>query len=85
MYFRMQCTNSNEADLEMRHIFKGNIPYSLKRKAFEVYVLPVLTYGAETLTQISDNSGEISTNTNSNDEDYEKAPAKECGMEIGRG
>ncbi|CAG9839982.1 unnamed protein product [Diabrotica balteata] len=35
---------------KMRDIFKTNIPIHLKRKAFNQCVLPVLTYGAETLT-----------------------------------
>lgn len=35
---------------KLRHIFKSNIPICLKRKVFDQCVLPVLTYGAETLT-----------------------------------
>lgn len=34
----------------LRHIFKTDIPICLKRKVFNQCVLPVLTYGAETLT-----------------------------------
>ena len=34
----------------MRGVFKGDIPISLKRKVFDQCVLPVLIYGAETLT-----------------------------------
>ena len=34
----------------LRDILKSDIPISLKRKAFNQCVLPVLTYGAETLT-----------------------------------
>ena len=34
----------------LRGVFKGDIPISLKRKVFDQCVLPVLTYGAETLT-----------------------------------
>lgn len=35
---------------KMRDIFRANIPIHLKRKAFNQCILPVLTYGAETLT-----------------------------------
>ena len=35
---------------KLRHIFKNKINNSLKRKVFDACVLPVLTYGAETLT-----------------------------------
>lgn len=34
----------------LRHILKSNLPICLKRKVFNQCVLPVLTYGAETLT-----------------------------------
>lgn len=33
-----------------RHILKSDLPICLKRKLFNQRVLPVLTYGAETLT-----------------------------------
>jgi hypothetical protein len=33
---------------KMRDIFKGSIPLSLKRKAFDQCILPVLSYGCET-------------------------------------
>jgi hypothetical protein len=33
---------------KMRDIFKGNIPFSLKRKAFDQSILPVLSYSCET-------------------------------------
>lgn len=35
---------------KLRDVFKSDIPTKLKRKAFNMCVLPVLTYGAETLT-----------------------------------
>lgn len=35
---------------KLRNVFKANIPVCLKRKTFNQCVLPVLTYGAETLT-----------------------------------
>ncbi|CAG9830961.1 unnamed protein product [Diabrotica balteata] len=35
---------------KIKDVFKENIPIKLKRKAFNQYVLPVLTFGAETLT-----------------------------------
>lgn len=35
---------------KLQYIFKTNIPTCLKRKVFDQCVLPVLTYGAETLT-----------------------------------
>lgn len=35
---------------KLKHIFKSNIPICLKRKVFDQCILPVLTYGAETLT-----------------------------------
>lgn len=34
----------------LRHVFKSDIPMCLKRKVFDQCVLPVLTYGSETLT-----------------------------------
>lgn len=34
----------------LRHVFKADLPICLKRKVFNQCVLPVLTYGAETLT-----------------------------------
>lgn len=42
---------------KLRHIFKSKMNNSLKRKVFDACVLPVLTYGAETLTltKASDN------------------------------
>ena len=35
---------------KLRTVFKSNMNNSLKRKVFDSCVLPVLTYGAETLT-----------------------------------
>lgn len=35
---------------KLRYIFKSKMNNSLKRKVFEMCVLPVMTYGAETLT-----------------------------------
>lgn len=34
---------------KMRELFKENIPISLKKKAFNKCIIPVLTYGAKTL------------------------------------
>lgn len=34
----------------LKHVFTSNIPVCLKRKVFDQCVLPVLTYGAKTLT-----------------------------------
>lgn len=34
----------------LSHVFRAKIPISLKRKVFDQCILPVLTYGAETLT-----------------------------------
>ena len=35
---------------KLKHILKSRLPICLKRKVFDQCVLPVLTYGAETLT-----------------------------------
>lgn len=35
---------------KLREIFKSKLPICLKRKMFDQCILPVLTYGAETLT-----------------------------------
>lgn len=35
---------------KLNYIFKSNIPLSLKKKVFDQYILPVLTYGSETWT-----------------------------------
>lgn len=35
---------------KLREVFKSNIPICLKRKVYDQCVLPVITYGAETLT-----------------------------------
>lgn len=38
---------------KLRYIFRSDIPICLKRKVFDQCILPVLTYGAETLTLTS--------------------------------
>lgn len=44
----------------LRNIFKSDIPMCLKRKVFDQCVLPVLTYGAETLTLTKNTTNRIS-------------------------
>lgn len=39
-----------EAFGKLSHVFKSDLPTCLKRKTFDQCILPVLTYGAETLT-----------------------------------
>ena len=43
----------------MKDIFKADIPTTLKRKALNQCVLPILTYGAETLTLIKPSSEKL--------------------------
>lgn len=47
---RRRITLSWAAYGKMREVFKSNIPMCLKRKAYNQCILPVMTYGAETLT-----------------------------------
>jgi hypothetical protein len=44
-------------------VLKGNIPWCLKRKVFNQFILPVLTYGSETWTLTKKSSAETSDST----------------------
>lgn len=46
---------------KLRDVFKSDLPVCLKRKVFDQCVLPVLTYGAETLTLTKTSANKIRT------------------------
>jgi len=46
---------------KLRKTFKSKLPVCLKRKIFDRCTLPVLTYGAETLTLIKSSATKLKT------------------------